>query len=194
MSEQNRDDDVGAARPASQAARWAVVMVLLLAGVIGPAIAVRRAPTLGTAEVGARGTGPPTTLSYLTRWQTETVAFDAHVVRIRAGRRIFDGQDNGVQVHSDRGEPRRYTTLEVTWPRRENVSMRLNIYFQSDGIDWWASEIRVSDGWPDGSWVTVVGERFRTPLGQACLGDLHLVDGGARLDIEGLHVQAFAAP
>jgi hypothetical protein len=91
-------------------------------------------------------------------------------------------------LNSDPGQPNQYTTLELTWT--DSVEQRLNIYFASDGKDWWASEIRVYNG--SGDWVepSSTGEFFKTPLGTAFHGDLHV----ANLDITNLTVQAFLTP
>ncbi len=79
--------------------------------------------------------------------------------------------------------------------------MRLDIYFQADGTEWWSEELRTYDGNADGDWVTFTGDFFRTPMGTAATGVFDETatdaenDSGitSRLHIEGLRLQAFLA-
>jgi hypothetical protein len=121
-------------------------------------------------------------------FHTPTVSFAADTVSVHV-----DGSSSSpthATVHSDSGTPNEYTTLELSWTG-SGAEQRLNLYFQSDGTNWWASEIRVYDATtPD--WVTpsATGEFFKSPLGTAFTGDLHVPN----VDITGLTLQAFLTP
>jgi hypothetical protein len=83
-----------------------------------------------------------------------------------------------------------FTTIELKWLDDTAVVQRLHIYFASDGVSWWATEIRTTDA--TGEWVFAPqGQRwFTSPLGTAWTGDLEL----ANLRITGLTVEAFLRP
>ena len=76
------------------------------------------------------------------------------------------------QLNSDPGGSD-YWTLEVIWFEHE-VEQRLNMYFGSDGTDWWVDEIRTYDGYDPGEWVYAYGPFFQTPLGEAFEGDVEV--------------------
>jgi len=129
-------------------------------------------------------------------WNTQFVALHADDFRIEAAGKTFLGEAADASLHSDPGTPNAYTTFEREWTEN-GVPMRLYIYFHSDGKDWWASEIRIYNGLPDGDWLAVTSEAFRSPLGQAFTGDLDLTfpeQGGGRLVMHGLRLQAFLTP
>jgi hypothetical protein len=133
-------------------------------------------------------------------WSTPLVRFEAKELRIEVGGRTFLGDDPRAVVENDPGRVNEYMTLERTW-QEHGVEMRVNIYFVSDGADWWSDEIRTYDGARDDpEWVTYTGEFFRTPLDQAFSGDLELPraaeaqDGGGRFLVRGLQLQAFVPP
>ena len=65
------------------------------------------------------------------------------------------------------------TTIELQW-FVDAVQMRLYIYFASDGVDWWAYELRTYDGDPNPDWIYYVRELFRCPVGKHYSGDLTL--------------------
>lgn len=103
-------------------------------------------------------------------WSSGQVRFTASALTIDVGGRNFAGLDADVGVHSDPGDEA-YQTLELEWIEHD-VEMRLSFYFASDGVEWWASEMRTYDGNADGEWVTFLGEFFRTPLGTPYVGTI----------------------
>lgn len=123
-------------------------------------------------------------------FETPTVVMDAAVVEVTAAGRTWAPPDN-VTVEGDPGTPNEYTTLELTW-HDGDIEQRIHIYFESDGVDWWANEIRTYNGESDGDWFepAAYGEFFRSPLGTPFSGDLELPN----LRIEGMLLQAFVPP
>ena len=113
---------------------------------------------------------------------------------IHEGDKVFTGLVPTVSIHSDPGDPT-YRTLEVEWTE-QGVEQRLYLYFAADDTDWWVSEIRTRDGYPDADWIAYHGPFFRTPRGETFEGDVHLIGGVGRapgqLDIVDLRLAAFA--
>lgn len=98
-----------------------------------------------------------------------------------------------VEVHGDPGNPNEYTTLELTW-QEHGVEMRLFVYFNTDGCEWWSNEIRTYDGNIDGEWITYTGDFFRRPLGTPFVGDFTVAASdppGGRLHLSNLRLEAF---
>ncbi|MBV9952026.1 MAG: hypothetical protein JO291_08755 [Acidimicrobiia bacterium] len=136
-------------------------------------------------------------------WSTPLSTFTANDFRIEAAGRTFDGHAPGTVVHNDPGRVDHSMTFEREWDE-DGIEMRLYIYFQSDGTDWWSNEIRIRNGSrSDPEWVTFDGDFFRSRLGRAFDGDLDLPsdadtvddeDGPATMHIAGLHLEAFVAP
>ncbi len=124
-------------------------------------------------------------------WQSESnlVQFKADDFLIEANGKKFTAHDTPVTVGIDPGSAA-YWTLEVTW-QEHGVEMRMNIYFASDGRDWWGTEIRTYDGRIEGDWIEYHGTYFKTPLGQPFVGDLDLSDkaSGASLHVHGLWLE-----
>lgn len=93
--------------------------------------------------------------------------------------RDSNGVDNpGIQP--DPSDPRSSTSLDLTWTEHGH-EMRINMYFESDGTDWWASEVSTYDpsAVPEPDWLRQEGEFFRSPIdtpfeGNVDLGPLHL--------------------
>lgn len=86
--------------------------------------------------------------------------------------------DPGVQ--GDPLDPRSTTELDLIWFEHGH-EMRINLQFESDGTDWWASEVSTYDplAEPEPDWVRQEGEFFRSPVdtpfeGNVDLGPLHL--------------------
>jgi hypothetical protein len=114
-------------------------------------------------------------------------------IELVAGGEIF--HDQVPEVYLDYGPGTLSTTLEMTWLERDRP-MRLYIYFQSDGVDWWADEVRTYDGSEDGEWIYYRGEFFRCPLGQYYSGDIQLTADASNtiagsLSFENLWLRAF---
>lgn len=147
------------------------------------------------APVTTPATSPPRAPFHV---ETKQVTLDAQALRIdlNESKRTFTTAAL-MEVHSDPGMVNEYTTLELTWQERD-VEMRLNIYFQSDGRQWWSNEIRTYDGRQQGEWITYEGDFFRSPLGAPFVGDFevtaedHGINGTLRLP--GLRLEAFRRP
>ena len=113
----------------------------------------RRARRRPTRHAGAGALRDPTgAASPPTRMTIDAGGRTLH--RGRQHRRREQRSRHARQVHDARAH------LE-----RGGVEMRLNIYFASDGHDWWANEIRTYNGKSPGDWIEYTGTFFRTPLG-----------------------------
>jgi hypothetical protein len=146
----------------------------------------------GVAAISQRRTDSPVADApadaTLLRFETPTVLLEAASVEVTvAGESFVPTVD--VVVAGDPGTPNEYTTLELTW-HQHGVEQRINIYFASDGTNWWADEIRTYDGEANADWIEQRGEFFKSPLGGAYSGDLDLPN----LKIRGMRVQAFRRP
>ena len=102
-------------------------------------------------------------------WTTEHVALAADDVRLEVNDLVFGSDVWPQSLNSNPGID--FWTLEVVWFEHD-VEQRLNMYFGSDGSDWWVDEIRTYDGHEPGEWVFAYGPFFTTPLGEAFEGDL----------------------
>lgn len=158
------------------------------------------APSSSAPPAGActDGTTPATFgCSGAVQWDTPQVRLDGTAFSVlttgTTGTQTFTAKDGNVVLDSDPGDSK-YQTLELTW-QENGVEQRWNIYFASDGKDWWATEMRTYDGSANGEWVYFIGERFRTPLGSAWSGDLDLTasDHGvtSHLRMQITHLQPF---
>lgn len=116
-------------------------------------------------------------------WKTDNVSLEADDFYIEANNQKFLGKPESgstIQIHSDPGNPN-YTTLELIW-KENGVEMRLFMYFNADGTNWWSPEVRTYNGAPQGDWVYYVGGKtpevplkmFDRPLGRAYIGDFDL--------------------
>jgi hypothetical protein len=119
---------------------------------------------------------------------TPTVSLDAASVSVEANGRTFVPPTD-TTVGGDPGTWNEYTPLELEWSD-DGIPMRINMYFASDGTDWWATELRTYDGNVDGEWIEMPGEFFRSALGTTWHGDLDVQS----LHIRGLALQAFVRP
>ena len=105
-------------------------------------------------------------------WQTEVVHLRADSMALEANDLVFSTVGAPLGYGSDPGGPD-YWTLEVDWTEH-GVDQRLNIYFGSDGTDWWVDEVRTYDGYPEGEWIYYQAPMPRAPLGEPVLGDVRL--------------------
>ena len=126
--------------------------------------------------------------------QTNRVSLEADDFTLRAGNTTFLADVASVDVSSDPGSDT-YCTLEITW-QENNVEMRLYVYFDADGTNWWSEEIRTYNAQPEPDWIYYRGEFFKTPLGTAYEGDVELTpDAGSlyegEITLKGLKLQAF---
>jgi hypothetical protein len=167
-------------RRRARVAMAAAVTVLVVAG--GVVLAQRRAEPLPAAS------DIPALPAF--HFETPTVVLDADSVEVIAADRTWIPTGDLI-VGGDPGTPNQYTTLELTW-HDGGIEQRINMYFNSDGVDWWANEIWTYDGQEDGAWFEplAAGEYFRSPLGTAFIGDLDLPN----LRIHSMTIEAFRRP
>lgn len=194
-----------ARRPVARARRLGLVGVAAFAAIL----TVVAVPRLSSDDVVIdASTSPSTALSTAVPvpvpvppilFETQQVSLRAQAIKIEVGGKQF-ATTTPMDVNGDPGTPE-YTTLELTW-WEHGVEMRMNIYFKSDGGQWWSEEIRTYNGKKQGDWAYYRGDFFRSPLGQPFVGDLDVTaatggpDDGAsgRLRIPGLRLEAFTLP
>lgn len=152
---------------------------------IGNSPATEIVTTATTATPATTATSTPLSNPAF-RFETPTVTMTAVSVQVLANNRVF-APATSVEVRGDPGAIDS-TTLELTWNERD-IEQRIVVYFASDGINWWANEIRTYNGLPAGDWIepTAQGEFFKSPLGTAFQGDLDLPN----LKIRGMTIEAF---
>lgn len=123
------------------------------------------------------------------RFETPTVALEADTVEVITPAGTFSPTAD-VAVDGDPGMPDEFTQLDLSW--NDGVEQRILIYFESDGITWWASEIRTYGSPERNDWIepATTGRFFESPLGTAYTGDVDLPN----LRIAGLRLQAFVPP
>ncbi len=146
--------------------------------VVGGAVVLWPGQWLRTGPADSRGVTPKAF-----HVETPQVLLEADSVTVEAAGGTFRPNSADVEVNSDPGWDH-YTTLELIWHER-GVEMRINLYFASDGTDWWVTEIRTYDGRDPGDWITRTGQFFRTHLGARYEGDVRqgsLRIAGARLE------------
>jgi len=73
--------------------------------------------------------------------------------------------------------------------------MMFNIYFSSDGTTWWIEEMR-TEPQTSSDWAYFAGPICKTPLGQACVGDVDLTSfpgqaHSATIHFSNMRLQAF---
>lgn len=128
-------------------------------------------------------------------WKTKTVSIKWKRITIRANNFLFHNVpvdlDGKYNFHSDPGNTN-YTTLEITWFEHD-IEMRINMYFYSDGKNWWCSELRVYNGQQNADWIYFKGRFFEQKLGHNFQNDVQFYDKDSRvgLKIEQLNLQAF---
>ena len=174
------DDQVAriGAPPPRRRARLSIALVAAVVVVVsGIAVALRRAepPAAGTSSF---------------HFETPTVRLDASSVEVVIGDQTFVPTSD-VRVEGDPGTPNEYTTLELSWHDR-GIEQRINMYFTSDGTDWWANEIRTYNGQVNGDWIepAAQGEYFKRSLGVAYVGGLDLPN----LRIQDMTLEVFRRP
>jgi hypothetical protein len=183
-----RVDDVTVVEPSARGKRASAGRLLLAAATVAVVGAGAIVIAQHRGESPAAGDSTESPGNAVFTYVTPTVQFAATSIEVRtAGRTFVPPSDT--TVHSDPGTPNEYTTLELEW-NDGGIPMRINLYFASDGTNWWASEIRTYDGSAGGEWITQEGQFFRTPLQSTFQGDL---DAGP-LHIRGLSLKAFPPP
>lgn len=168
----------------------------VVATIVATAAAI--ALVVGVATIGsgngvrvAGQSGAPTPLHLATR----QVSLSADDMAIQAGGRMFTAGGSTVDLNSDPGTPGKYTTIELVWTEN-GTEMRLNIYFTSDGHDWWANQIRTYNGSSPGDWIEYTGVFFRSPLGTAFTGNVDLAadESHGHLRFSNLRLEPFLPP
>jgi len=181
------------APPATSRWPYPVVVAAALAALLGAASLVRGSSHEERVETVAPASGGAT--AGFTA-ETNQVSMAAQAVAIEVEGKTFSTAQP-LEVSSDPGMRNEYTTLELAW-QEHGVRMMWNIYFVSDGREWWSKEIRTYDGRQQGEWITYTGEFFRRPLGTPFEGnlDVQATDHGVagRLRLVGLRLQAFRPP
>jgi hypothetical protein len=128
-------------------------------------------------------------------WTTPVVDLVADDLWIEAAGRVWVPPDDTLmKVSSDPGDRSRWT-LELAWAA-DDVEMRMNLYFASDGTKWRIDEVRTFDGRGPGDWLESAAPVAEAPLGAAFAGDIavELADrtgpnqGPGRLVIRGLRL------
>jgi hypothetical protein len=177
----------------------APIAVAMLAVLVIQTVAIAQEPSDSPVA-------PEVSLDTSIVWDSGSVRLEAEAFELRAADKVFTGV-GPTEVDSDPGDPT-YRTLEIEW-FEQDVEQRMNIYFAADEADWWVTEIRTYDGFPQGEWIYYASEpepldvMFRTPRGATFEADLRLEGiGGGRpgssevvpgvLTIEGLRLTAFA--
>ncbi len=168
--------------------RWLLpAAAVAVVGVGGLALAQRTTPDTPApmaAAVPPADAGAPTAPFV---FELPRVRMTAERIEVIDGDRLVVPAD--VTVQGDPGDDG-FTTLELSWVDNAAVTQRIHLYFASDGVSWWATEIRTTDA--AGEWVVAPqGQQwFTSPLGTAWTGDLDLPN----LRITGLTVEAFLPP
>lgn len=176
---------------APRRSRSAMTAILATAAAVALVVAVLAIiPARSGVYIGGKP-GSPAAVHFATK----QVSLSADNLSIDAGGHHFTAAGSTVDVNSDPGTHDKYTTLELVWTER-GVEMRLNIYFTSDGHDWWANEIRTYNGKSPGDWMEYMGTYFRSPLNTAFAGDVDLgaTDSEGHLHFSNLRLQPFLPP
>jgi hypothetical protein len=150
-----------------------------LAALLVAAVLLLVLTVAGTAVVGGllnERPNQPLIEGNQVHWKTEVVDLLAADFWIDVGGNRYFGA-NPRSIRSDPGTAAQWT-LELTW-LEHGREMRLNLYFASDGHDWWVNEVRTYDGTVPGEWVYYVPPQFRAGVGQAFQGELSLAMASA---------------
>lgn len=126
-------------------------------------------------------------------WQTDRVSLEADHFFLIADNDTFYANVPNVNVDFDPGDSS-YCSLEIEW-EENGIEMRLFIYFQADGANWWSDELRTYNGQPVGSWIYYTGEFFNSELGTAFTGSVELESDignyAGKIHLDNLTLQAF---
>jgi hypothetical protein len=129
-------------------------------------------------------------------WKTNPVKLAADDFYIEADGVKYVADVQGLEITSDPGDAA-YSTLELAWYEHGN-EMRLNMYFRSDGTNWWADEIRTYNGQQvsDTDWICYTGVFFKSKLGSVFTGDVDLTcdtnnSFQGKIHFKGLELQPF---
>ena len=130
-------------------------------------------------------------------YSTSVVMLRANAISIDSNGTLHTAPTDGmIDLHSNppSGTLPDRTTLEMIW-QEAAVIVKLNIYFDTDGTDWWVSQLKHKDDQiiAGDDWVEYNRELFRCPVGQAYVSDVTLEPDAAPASItfEDLFVRAF---
>jgi hypothetical protein len=151
-------------------------MKTLLTTILFSALAMTAACVEDVTSDPNAGSNPPPDATNPVSWSSEAgqVRLSSDDFYIMANGTKYLADIAMVDVHSDPGNSQ-YTTLELTWMDHA-VQMRLNMYFDSDGVNWWANELRTYNGLSGqaADWIEYTGTYFTSPVGTDFTGDLDL--------------------
>ncbi len=124
-------------------------------------------------------------------WDSGIVALAADEARITAGGREYLVDPGPISVHSDAGSET-YQTLELEWRERDR-EMRLYLYLEADGEEWWLDRVQTRDGREPAEWLSYPGPLLSAPLGEPFTGDIERTspDGQDGFRLEGVRLEAF---
>lgn len=126
--------------------------------------------------------------------RAQAAAIAADTVEIVVDGRSFTPPPDAAIAGDGAAQP----SLQADW-MQDGTEMRWNVYFASDGRDWWVDEVRIYNGQTPGDWLIDGTDRFHTPLGQAYVGDLDMAFAAeeapgeirGRLTVSNATMQAF---
>ena len=147
------------------------ILGLLLAALVGGTLTVGGALLRGDDGLPAPANLPDLTGKRLV-WETPIVHLGADGLDLQANGRTVHGETAAMRVDGDPGGLTRWT-LELAW-LEAGVEQRINLYFKSDGAQWWIDDLQAYDGVaPNPEWATFPRGRIAlTPVGQPFRGDL----------------------
>ena len=122
-------------------------------------------------------------------YEGETFDYALTVYLDSDGTEMDEPMDAGVLAIGEAGIWQESTSLRLIGDMGR-IPVLVEFDFESDGSDWWASEIRTSYNEGEPEWTKETGEFFRSPLGAAFTGDLTL----EHLKMTGLEVEVFRRP
>ncbi len=119
----------------------------------------------------------------------ETFDYSLTVYLDSDGTELDEPMDAGVLAIGEVGTWQESANLRLMGDK-DRVPVLVEFDFESDGSDWWVSEIRTSYNEGEAEWNKETGEFFRSPLGTTFSGDLTL----EHLAMTALEVEAFRSP
>ena len=125
----------------------------------------------------------PVSSTHDVSWDAGHVSLQADDFYIEVGGVKYVANVETIDVDGDPGSDD-YQSLELEWGEN-GTTMRLYIYLQASGGEWWSDEIRTYDGSDDGEWIYYYGEFFKSPLGTSFDGNIDLTSSESDSDIDG---------
>ncbi len=153
--------------PMTPMPRYAAAAVFV--ALIGGALLLGVLASQSDEEASVVGASASPSVAPSIQWGTEVVDMQADSFGLDVNDLTFTTGSGVAEIDSDPGDST-YWTLEITWFEHD-VEQRLNMYFGSDGTEWWVDEIRTYDGYER---VYAYGPFFSTPLGETYEDDVLL--------------------